>query len=200
MLYYLGKIGDQFKKEECKEYKTKDGALKAALKKEDSCVWDEDGNLIREAPEQQETPEQQEATEQQETPEQQEATEQQEAPEQQEATEQQEAPEQQKATEQQEALEQQEATEQLEEQTVEAEQKDKIIVPQGKMEVTVVCDGTLNIRRTPEWGNKNICGRAVRGQKYRVKEIHMVDGKKMVRTVGDLYLSGDSKFVQFEQI
>ena len=152
MLYYLGKIGDQFKKEECKEYKTKDGALKAALKKEDSCVWDEDGNLIREAPEQQETPEQQEATEQ------------------------------------------------LEEQTVEAEQKDKIIVPQGKMEVTVVCDGTLNIRRTPEWGNKNICGRAVRGQKYRVKEIHMVDGKKMVRTVGDLYLSGDSKFVQFEQI
>ena len=164
MLYYLGKIGDQFKKEECKEYKTKDGALKAALKKEDLCVWDEDGNLIREAPEQQETPEQQEATEQQET------------------------------------TEQQEATEQLEEQTVEAEQKDKIIVPQGKMEVTVVCDGTLNIRRTPEWGNKNICGRAVRGQKYRVKEIHMVDGKKMVRTVGDLYLSGDSKFVQFEQI
>lgn len=158
MLYYLGKIGDQFKKEECKEYKTKDGALKAALKKEDSCVWDEDGNLIREAPEQQE------ATEQQETP------------------------------------EQQEATEQLEEQTVEAGQKDKIIVPQGKMEVTVVCDGTLNIRRTPEWGNENICGRAVRGQKYRVKEIHMVDGKKMVRTVGDLYLSGDSKFVQFEQI
>ena len=158
MLYYLGKIGDQFKKEECKEYKTKDGALKAALKKEDSCVWDEDGNLIREATEQQ------------------------------------------GATEQQEAPEQQEATEQLEEQTVEAEQKDKIIVPQGKMEVTVVCDGTLNIRRTPEWGNENICGRAVRGQKYRVKEIHMVDEKKMVRTVGDLYLSGDSKFVQFEQI
>ena len=152
MLYYLGKIGDQFKKEECKEYKTKNGALKAALTKEDSCVWDEDGNLIREA------------------------------------------------TEQQEAPEQQETPEQPEEQTVEAEQKDKIIVPQGKMEVTVVCDGTLNIRRTPEWGNENICGRAVRGQKYRVKEIHMVDGKKMVRTVGDLYLSGDSKFVQFEQI
>lgn len=164
MLYYLGKIGDQFKKEECKEYKTKDGALKAALKKEDSCVWDEDGNLIREAPEQQEAQEQQEAPEQQE------------------------------------ATEQQETSEQPKEQTVEAEQKDKIIVPQGKMEVTVVCDGTLNIRRTPEWGNENICGRAVRGQKYRVKEIHMVDGKKMVRTVGDLYLSGDSKFVQFEQI
>lgn len=164
MLYYLGKIGDQFKKEECKEYKTKDGALKAALKKEDLCVWDEDGNLIREATEQQKATEQQEAPEQQEVP------------------------------------EQQETTEQPEEQIVEAEQKDKIIVPQGKMEVTVVCDGTLNIHRTPEWGEKNICGRAVQGQKYRVKEIHMVDGKKMVRTVGDLYLSGDSKFVQFEQI
>ena len=131
MLYYLGKIGDQFKKEECKEYKTKNGALKAALTKEDSCVWDEDGNLIREATEQQEAPEQQEATEQQETQEQQEAPEQQETP------------------------------EQPEEQTVEAEQKDKIIVPQGKMEVTVVCDGTLNIRRTPEWGNEN--GKNCRG-------------------------------------
>lgn len=46
MLYYLGKIGDQLKKEECREYKTKDGALKATTKDENLCVWDEDGNLI----------------------------------------------------------------------------------------------------------------------------------------------------------
>ena len=33
-----------------------------------------------------------------------------------------------------------------------------------------------------------------------VKEIHVVDGKKMVRTIGDLYLSGESEHVQFEQL
>lgn len=30
--------------------------------------------------------------------------------------------------------------------------------------------------------------------------IHVVDGKKMVRTIGDLYLSGESEHVQFEQL
>lgn len=68
------------------------------------------------------------------------------------------------------------------------------------MKVTVVCDGTLNLRRSPAWGNDNICGRAVRGQSYYVKEIHTVDGKKMVRTIDDLYLSGQSEYVQFEQL
>ena len=75
-----------------------------------------------------------------------------------------------------------------------------MIIPQGKMKVTVICDGSLNIHRTPEWGESNICGRAIRGQTYYVKEIHMVDGRKMVRTVGDLYLSGETEFVQFEQL
>jgi len=82
----------------------------------------------------------------------------------------------------------------------EDEQEDKVIIPQGKMRVTVICDGSLNIRRSAEWGNDNICGRAIRGQSYYVKEIHVVDGKKMVRTIGDLYLSGESEHVQFEQL
>ena len=34
MLYYLGK-GTEFKKEDCKEYKTIEGALKAAAKNEE---------------------------------------------------------------------------------------------------------------------------------------------------------------------
>ena len=68
------------------------------------------------------------------------------------------------------------------------------------MKVTVVCDGALNLRRSPAWGNENICGRAVRGQSYYVKEIHTVDGKKMVRTIDDFYLSGLSEHVQFEQL
>ena len=79
-------------------------------------------------------------------------------------------------------------------------QQDSVIIPQGTMKVTVVCDGALNLRRSPAWGNDNICGRAVRGQSYYVKEIHTVGGKKMVRTIDDLYLSGLSEHVQFEQL
>ena len=44
MLYYLGK-GTEFKKEDCKEYKTIEGALKAAAKNEELVVWDENGNV-----------------------------------------------------------------------------------------------------------------------------------------------------------
>lgn len=45
MLYYLGK-GTEFKKEDCKEYKTIEGAMKAAAKDESFAVWDENGNVI----------------------------------------------------------------------------------------------------------------------------------------------------------
>ena len=45
MLYYLGK-GTQFKKEECKEYKTIEGALRAAAKDETLTVWDENGKIV----------------------------------------------------------------------------------------------------------------------------------------------------------
>ena len=33
-----------------------------------------------------------------------------------------------------------------------------------------------------------------------MKITDVVDGKKMVRTIGDLYLSGESEHVQFEQL
>lgn len=160
MLYYLGKEGNAFKKEECKKYKTKDGALKAMAKAEGTCVWDAEGNLINGNSEAGAEPEKQ--SEQEEEPEAETESEQQSEPE--------------------------ESTE------------PEVIIPQGKMKVTVICDGSLNIHRTPEWGESNICGRATRGQTYYIKEIHMVDGKKMVRTVGDLYLSGETEFVQFEQL
>ena len=170
MLYYLGKEGNAFKKEECKKYKTKDGALKAMAKAEGTCVWDAEGNLIngRTEPEQQSEPETETEPEQQSEPEAETEPEQQSEP---------------------------EAEAEPEEST-----EPKVIIPQGKMKVTVICDGSLNIHRTPEWGESNICGRATRGQTYYVKEIHMVDGRKMVRTVGDLYLSGETEFVQFEQL
>ena len=200
MLYYLGKEGNAFKKEECKKYKTKDGALKAMAKAEGTCVWDAEGNLINGKLEAETEPEQQTETEseQQSEPEAETESEQQSETESEQQSEteseQQSEPEQQSETE----------SEQQSEPEAEAEPEEstepKVIIPQGKMKVTVICDGSLNIHRTPEWGESNICGRATRGQTYYVKEINLVDGKKMVRTVGDLYLSGETEFVQFEQL
>lgn len=210
MKYYLGK-GTEFKKEECKEYKTIDGAMRAAAKDESFVVWDENGNIIGSLTDN--VPEgaletnpdgsvnaydengnkvgtvdaemvaeltgedtQETAQENAEN-----------AQEQSEDTEATNTPEEEKKNEN-------EGNAQSE------EQEDKVIVPHGKMRVTVVCDGALNIRRSASWDNENICGRAIRGQSYYVKEIHVVDGKKMVRTIGDLYLSGESEHVQFEQL
>lgn len=210
MKYYLGK-GTEFKKEECKEYKTIDGAMRAAAKDESFVVWDENGNIIGSLTDN--VPEgaletnpdgsvnaydengnkvgtvdaemvaeltgedtQETAQENAEN-----------AQEQSEDTEATNTPEEEKKDEN--------------EGNAQSEgQEDKVIVPHGKMRVTVVCDGALNIRRSASWDNENICGRAIRGQSYYVKEIHVVDGKKMVRTIGDLYLSGESEHVQFEQL
>lgn len=161
MLYYLGK-GTEFKKEDCKEYKTIEGAMKAAAKDESFVVWDENGNVIGSLTDN--------------------------------------VPEGALQTNPPSEPETGENGANTEPQEAEDEPEDKVIIPQGKMKVTVICDGSLNIRRSAAWGNENICGRAIRGQSYYVKEIHVVDGKKMVRTIGDLYLSGESEHVQFEQL
>ena len=195
MLYYLGK-GTEFKKEDCKEYKKLDAALRAAAKDESLVVWDETGKVIGsltdDVPEgalqtnpdgsipafnedgthagtvDGETVAAATGDNGQKTP--------------------------------QENAEDGENGANTEPEEATEEQEDEVIIPQGKMKVTVICDGSLNIRRSPSWGNENICGRAIRGQSYYVKEIHVVNGKKMVRTVGDLYLSGESEHVQFEQL
>lgn len=225
MLYYLGR-GTEFKKEDCKEYKTIEGAMRAAAKDENLVVWDENGNVIGSltdnVPEgalqtnpdgsvnaydedgnkigtvdaetlkemttvnddvselatgdnEQET--QQENAEDGGT-----------------------ASNDAETTNPPTEPETGENGANTEPQEAEDEPEDKVIIPQGKMKVTVICDGSLNIRRSAAWGNENICGRAIRGQSYYVKEIHVVDGKKMVRTIGDLYLSGESEHVQFEQL
>ena len=209
MLYYLGK-GTEFKKENCKEYKTMEGALKAAAKDETLTVWDENGKVVGgltdNVPEgalktnpdgsvpvfdgdgnpvgtvdaatvaaatgQQDT--QKPAGEDTET-----------------ATEGQNGSEPEKSTPETETGENGANTKPEESET---------IIPQGTMRVTVICDGTLNLRRSADWGNDNICGRAARGQSYYVKAIHTVQGKKMVQTIDDIYLSGQSEHVQFEQL
>lgn len=188
MLYYLGK-GTEFKKEDCKEYKTIEGAMKAAAKDESFVVWDENGNNVgtvdAETVEKMTTFESDEDAAGQQEDAEDGGTASNDA----ETTN---PPSEPETGENGANTEPDKATEE--------QQEDKVIIPQGKMRVTVICDGSLNIRRSAEWGNDNICGRAIRGQSYYVKEIHVVDGKKMVRTIGDLYLSGESEHVQFEQL
>ena len=219
MLYYLGK-GTQFKKEECKEYKTIDGALKAAAKDEEFVVWDENGNAVGSltdnvpsgalnknpdgsapafnadgtpagtvdatmvaavtgnAPQDDEQTPQSDGNNagQTNTP---------------------------SADEngQNGANTSDEDNKNTSGQTKDAQDDEQnVIIPQGKMKVTVICDGALNLRRSAAWGNGNICGRAVRGQTYYVKAIHAVAGKKMVETIDGIFLSGMSEHVQFEQL
>lgn len=254
MLYYLGK-GTEFKKEECKEYKTIEGALRAAAKDEAFVVWDENGKVIGgltdNVPEgalktnpdgsvpvfdesghsvgmmdgatvaavtgegaETTTDGQDGATPEKSTPETGNAENgantkpeesgeesgdgdgQQEA---QKAT----GEDAETATDGRNGAEPEKSTPETENVGNEANikpEEGKTIIPQGTMRVTVICDGTLNLRRSADWGNGNICGRASRGQSYYVKAIHTVQGKKMVQTIDDIYLSGQSEHVQFEQL
>ena len=191
MTYY---VGESFDKEKCKQYKTESGAIKAAEKDSALMIWNENGEVVKlevctpEMPESS-TPETPESstleTPESSTPE----TTKNSEPETPESS----TPETTKNSEP-------ETPESSTPETMKnSEPENKVIVPSGKMRVTVICDGSLNIRRSPDWGN-NICGRAVKGQTYYVKEIHVVDGKRMIRTIGDLYLSGDSAHVQYEQL
>jgi len=217
MLYYLGK-GTEFKKEDCKEYKTIEGAMKAAAKDESFVVWDENGNVIGSLTDNvpegalQTNPDgsvntydadgnkvgtvDAETVEKMTTFESDEDA----AGQQEDAEDGGTASNDAETTNPPSEPETGENGANTEPQDTEDEPEDKVIIPQGKMKVTVICDGSLNIRRSAAWGNENICGRAIRGQSYYVKEIHVVDGKKMVRTIGDLYLSGESEHVQFEQL
>lgn len=186
-MYYLGK-GTEFKKEECKEYKTLRNAMSAAEKDEDFTVWDESGKVMnRDAvqPEEKGSGQQDNGSEidgEGET-----------AGNGENGNEAEELPHEHGKAEN-------EANTVPQEEEEKEGQQDSIVIIQGMMKATVVCDGALNIRRSPAWGNKNICGRAVRGQSYYVKEIHTVDGKKMVRTIDDLYISGQPEHVKIEQM
>lgn len=225
MLYYLGK-GTEFKKEDCKEYKKLDAALRAAAKDESLVVWDETGKVIGsltdDVPEgalqtnpdgsvntydadgnktgtvdaetlKEMTTVNDDVSELATGDNEQETS-------QEDAEDGGTVSNDAETTNPPSEPETGENGANTEPQEAEDEPEDKVIIPQGKMKVTVICDGSLNIRRSAAWGNENICGRAIRGQSYYVKEIHVVDGKKMVRTIGDLYLSGESEHVQFEQL
>ncbi len=195
MLYYLGK-GTKLNKEECKEYKTKDGAERAwekAVKAGDAdiSVWDENGVLVAgmtdDVPEGalEENPDgtvnvyDEDGNKVGTIP-----------------------------KDEAEALanvggedeHDDEEGQQEEKENASESDTEKVIVPEKKTKVTVICEGSLNLRRSASWDAGNICGRAVKGQAYYVKEIHKVDGKPMVRTIDDIYLSGASEHVKIEEL
>ncbi len=215
-MYYVGK-GTECKKEECKPYKTIEGASKAAAKDAELVVWDEDGKIVGgltdNVPEgATETNEDGSVTafdgdgnpvgtvdgenvaeltgnDSAEDAQSDENTEGQ--------TDVQGASE----NAQNEAdSSAEEDTDTEEDDSTEEGAETSVIVPHGKMRVTVICDGTLCLRRSAQWGSGNICGRAAKGQSYYVQKIHKVNGKKMVETVGGIFLSGEAEHVEFEQL
>lgn len=169
-MYYLGN-GVEFIKENCKEYKTKDGALKAMKKVENGVVWDETGQVI----------DRNVAIDGV-------------------ATESLENNLDDNMNVDDKSAYHEDANVAAAIRKDDCGQQENVTIIQGNMKATVVCNGTLNIRRTPAWGNDNICGRATKGQSYYVKEIHTVEGKKMLRTIDNLYLSGQPEHIKLEQL
>ncbi len=187
MLYYLGK-GTEFKKEECKEYKTKEGALKALAKMGNGAVWDEEGKLIETAEAGAENLQSDEVTNaEMEGSEPGEGTD---------AVE--EAPESDEVTEA--GAEGSESDEGMKEPNeCDAGQQEPVVFDK-MMKATVVYDGAINLRRSAGWGQESICGRAVKGQSYYVKALYTVEGKQMVQTIDGIYLSGEPEHVRIEKV
>ena len=229
MLYYLGK-GTEFKKENCKEYKTIEGALKAAAKDEELVAWDETGKIIGSltnnvpegALETNEdgsvntydgegnkvgtmTPEELEAA----TTVNDDSTEGQQnnagaSTESENGNSGGNTPVQpengQNGANSEQESEQQTSGDGDDDAAGEQVSDSDTIYPKKTTRVIVDCDGALNLRRSASWGNENICGRAVRGQSYYVKAIHTVEGKKMLETIDGIFLSGKTEHVRIETI
>lgn len=200
-LYYLG-TGTEFVKTQCKEYKTIEGALKAAAKDESLVVWDKDGNIIgsltdnvpEDAADAEPDKGQQAAGDDAQQGED-------------------EAKEEQGATGQP-AQENDEngantasENENPEDDAEEKQEGDGENVPEsgitneeyGKFTVTVTCEGSLRLRRSASWDNSNECGRATKGQRYIGKRIFMLDGLPMVETLDGLFLSAANEHVKIER-
>lgn len=225
MLYYLGK-GTEFKKEDCKEYKTIEGALKAAAKNEELVVWDENGNVIGSLTDNvpegalETNPDGSVNTYNADgnkvgtmTAEELKAATT--------LTDEKDAEGQQgnagASTDdenggtggntpvepengQNGANSEQETSGDDERKTEEQVSDSDTIYPEKTTRAIVDCDGALNLRRSASWGNESICGRAVRGQSYYIKAIHTVEGKKMLETIDGIFLSGQPEHVRIIEV
>lgn len=181
--YYLG-TGTEFVKAQCKEYKTLDGALKAASKDESLVVWDEDGNIVGSltdnVPENVKIEDDDGQNSTEDSAEQDEKDEN--------GT---------KDTDEQPAPEKDEN-----EENIPSEESEAGITNEqtGKFHIKVICEGSLRLRRSPSFTIDNECGRASKGQTYIGKRLFMADGLPMIETIDGLFLSAAAEHVQINKI
>lgn len=229
MLYYLGK-GTEFKKEDCKEYKTIEGALKEAAKNEELVVWDKNGNVIGSLTDNvpegalETNPDGSVNTYNADgnkvgtmTAEELKAattlTDDESAEGQQgdagASTDDENGgnggntpvePENGQNGANSEQENEQQTSGDDESETEEQVSDSDTIYPEKTTRAIVDCDGALNLRRSASWGNESICGRAVRGQSYYIKAIHTVEGKKMLETIDGIFLSGQPEHVRIIEV
>lgn len=226
-LYYLG-TGTEFVKAQCKEYKTLDGALKAAAKDESLVVWDEDGNIIGSLTDNvpdgalQTNPDgsvdafdadgNKVGTVDAKTVEEMTGN----APEnnaedgqngskgdEQANT----SPQNENAENGANGASKNEDDERASGGDGENPEDDEshpaagITKEQvGRFHVTVVCEGSLRLRRSASWNNSNECGRASKGQTYVGKRLFMLDGLPMLETVDGLFMSAAAEHVKMEKM
>lgn len=225
-LYYLG-TGTEFVKNQCKEYKTLDGALKAAAKDESLVVWDEDGNIVGSLTDNvpdgalQTNPDgsvdafdadgKKVGTVDAKTVEEMTGN----APEnnaedgqngskddEQANT----SPQDENAENEANGASKNDDDEQASGGNDENPEDDEnhpatgITKEQvGRFHVTVVCEGSLRLRRSASWNNSNECGRASKGQTYVGKRLFMLDGLPMLETVDGLFMSAAAEHVKMEK-
>lgn len=218
-LYYLG-TGTEFVKAQCKEYKTIEGALKAAAKDESLVVWDEDGNIIGSLTDNvpdgalQTNPDgsvdafnadgNKVGTVDAKTVEEMTGN----------------APENNAEDGQNGSKDDEQANTSPQDENAEngangASKNDddkqdspEDDIPQvgitkeqvGRFHVTVICAGSLRLRRSASWNNSNECGRASKGQTYVGKRLFMLDGLPMLETVDGLFMSAAGIHVKMEKM
>lgn len=218
-LYYLG-TGTEFVKAQCKEYKTIEGALKAAAKDESLVVWDEDGNIIGSLTDNvpdgalQTNPDgsvdafdadgNKVGTVDAKTVEEMTGN----------------APENNAEDGQNGSKDDEQANTSPQNENAEngangASKNDDDENPEddeshpaagitkeqvGRFHVTVVCEGSLRLRRSASWNNSNECGRASKGQTYVGKRLFMLDGLPMLETVDGLFMSAAAEHVKMEKM
>lgn len=211
-MYYLG-TGTEFIKAQCKPYKTIEGALKAAAKDESLVVWDENGNVIGSLTDN--VPDGALATnadgsvnsynadgqqvgvataatvaavtgnEPQGDTEGENASQGTDEPTNGENSE-------------NEANAQPQST--GGEDVQQGNEPERVKEQTGRFNITVVCEGSLRLRRSASFTIDNECGRASKGQTYIGKRIFMCDGLPMVETIDGLFLSAAACHVSIEKV
>lgn len=155
MLYFVGE-GETFNIKDCKKYKTLEGAVRAANKKENSTIWTETGDIVAPNGEKIVVPPLGKGLAISNTA---------------------------------------DIFEEIEENTIPEEN-----LPDQKRKAIVICNCSLRVRRSPSWDEGNTCGLVSTGATFRVKDIIEVEGKEMIHTVDDLYISADPEHVRIEKL